>query len=171
VLHDRFPDYCGVDAVVYGGVPPGIQLVQADLDAERWPDTIGTAELVAAVETIEHLENPWAFLRHLADHAVAGGWIIVTTPNQLSLLSTLTLIAKGRFSAFQDAHYPAHRTALLESDLCRACEAAGVQVVEIGYSLRGRVPATGWHYPSAASRLWPRLLSDNVLVVGRKPRG
>ena len=42
---------------------------------------------VTAVETIEHLENPWAFVRHLAALAAPGGWVILTTPNQLSLLS------------------------------------------------------------------------------------
>ena len=133
-----------------------------------WPVASAGGDLVAAVETIEHLENPWAFVRQLAALAAPGGWVIVTTPNQLSLLSVLTLVLKRRFSAFQDAHYPAHRTALLENDLRRIAEASGLEVVEVGYSLRGRIPLTGWHYPAAVARRWPRALSDNVMIVARK---
>ena len=122
------------------------------------------------METIEHLENPWAFVRALVRIAVPGGWVVVTTPNQLSALSLGTLFGKRRFSAFQDAHYPAHRTALLESDLQRICEAAGLGELEIRYSRSGRVPLTPWHYPSAVARVAPRRLSDNIMIIGRKPR-
>ena len=128
------------------------------------------AALVAAVETIEHLENPWAFMRHLAELAAPGGWVIVTTPNQLSALSVLTLILKRRFSAFQDVHYPAHRTALLASDLGRIGQAAELEIMDVDYSLQGRIPCTGWHYPIALARRWPRALSDNLMLVARKPR-
>jgi hypothetical protein len=34
--------------------------------------------------------------------------------------------------------------------------------------LQGRIPATGLHYPNAVSRLFPRALSENVLLIGRK---
>jgi hypothetical protein len=93
---------------------------------------------------------------------------VVTTPNQLSVLSLITLVTKRRFSAFQDSHYPAHRTALLESDLCRAAGEAGLDVVAVVYSLHGRLPLAPWHYPTAVARLAPRALSDNLMVVARK---
>ena len=166
----RFAEYHGLDAVRYRGLPDGSVFTPIDLDAAAWPVAPGSGDLVAAIETIEHLENPWAFVRQLASLAAPGGWVVVTTPNQLSVLSLLTLVAKRRFSAFQDAHYPAHRTALLESDLCRMAEASGLSVVEIGYSGQGRIPLTGGHYPGAASRRWPRRLSDNLMIVARKPR-
>ena len=169
-VKDRFVEYHGLDAVRYGGFPEGRAFTRVDLDAEIWPVASGSGDLVAAVETIEHLENPWAFVRQLAALAAPGGWLVVTTPNQLSLLSLLTLTLKRRFSAFQDTHYPAHRTALLESDLQRIVEASGLDVVEIGYSVEGRIPLTGGHYPAAMSRQWPRALSDNVMIVAKKPR-
>jgi len=106
-----------------------------------------------AVETIEHLENPWAFMRALVRLARPGGWVIVTTPNQLSALSLITLLAKRRFSSFQDGHYPAHRTALLEVDLRRIAGECALENPEIGYSHSGRVPLTGWHYPAGLARL------------------
>jgi len=173
VLHlavkDRFVEYHGLDAVRYSGFPESGTFTRIDLDAEVWPVVSGSGDLVAAVETIEHLENPWAFVRQLAALVAPGGWLVVTTPNQLSLLSLLTLIVKRRFSAFQDTHYPAHRTALLESDLQRMVEASGLEVIEIGYSVQGRIPLTGGHYPSAMSRRWPRALSDNLMILAKKP--
>jgi 2-polyprenyl-3-methyl-5-hydroxy-6-metoxy-1,4-benzoquinol methylase len=164
----RFSAYCGIDAVRYDGFPAEAEFHHADLDDERGVPEVGTADVVAAVETIEHLQNPWAFMRTLASLAKPGGWVIVTTPNQLSLLSLLTLVVKRRFSAFQDAHYPAHRTALLESDLYRAAAECDLEAVEISYSLQGRIPLTGWHYPVAIARLFPRALSDNLMLVARK---
>ena len=170
-VQHRFAEYHGLDAVRYSRFPDAGEFTRVDLDAPSWPVASGTADLVAAVETIEHLENPWAFVRQLAALASPGGWVVVTTPNQLSVLSVMTLLVKRRFSAFQDAHYPAHRTALLESDLCRMAAASGLEVVGVKYTERGRIPLAGSHYPAAMSRRWPRALSDNLMVVARKPRG
>jgi len=125
----------------------------------------GVADVVAALETIEHLENPWAFVRRLRALAKPGAWVIVTTPNQMSALSVLTLLVKRRFSAFQDPQYPAHRTALLECDLERAAREAGLEPAEWAYSLHGRVPLTPWHYPLALARCFPRALSDNLMLL------
>jgi 2-polyprenyl-3-methyl-5-hydroxy-6-metoxy-1,4-benzoquinol methylase len=165
---DRFDRYVGLDAVCYDGFPGGGEFHRVDLDAAAWPVADGTGDVVVAVETIEHLENPWAFVRALVRIAAPGAWVAVTTPNQLSALSLGTLVVKRRFSAFQDAHYPAHRTALLESDLRRTAEAAGLRDLEIRYSRSGRLPLTPWHCPAAIARLAPRRLSDNLLIIGRK---
>lgn len=169
VLAPRFGSYCGLDAVRYQGFPIDVEFRQVDLDAARWPVARGEADAVTAVETIEHLENPWAFMRLLVDLVRPGGWVVVTTPNQLSVLSLATLIVKRRFSSFQDSHYPAHRTALIEVDLRRAAGECGLESVGVLYSHAGRVPLTPWHYPAALARRFPRALSDNLLIIGRKP--
>jgi hypothetical protein len=93
----------------------------------------------------------------------------VTTPNQLSLLSLGTLALKQRFSSFQDGAYPAHRTALLEIDLRRIAGECGLQDVAIRFTGRGRVPLGAAHYPVAVARMFPRALSDNVVLIGRRP--
>ena len=169
VLQPRFDSYCGVDAVRYAGYPADADFRQVDLDSRDWPLSARQADVAAAVETIEHLENPWAFVRALVRLTRPGGWVLVTTPNQLSALSLLTLLTKRRFSAFQDAHFPAHRTALLENDLRRQAGEAGLENVSIAYSLHGRLPLTPWHYPTAVASLAPRALSDNLLMIGRVP--
>jgi SAM-dependent methyltransferase len=168
-LKDRFSTYCGVDAVRYEGLPPDAEFHQADLDRPGWPIASGIADLVVALETIEHLENPWAFVRDLVRIAKPGGWVVVTTPNQLSALSILMLIVNRRFTAFTDACYPVHKTALLESDLCRMAGECRLEDVALHYTLWGRLPKVDWHYPRAVARLFPRALSDNLMLIGRKP--
>jgi SAM-dependent methyltransferase len=167
----RFDRYVGVDAVRYDGFPPEGEFHAADLDSGGVGIEPGTGDVVAAVETIEHLENPRAFVRALVRLAKPGGWVIVTTPNQLSLLSRATFLLFGEHNAFRGPSYPAHLTALLEVDLRRIAAEAGLEEVEVAYSGSGRVPLTGRHWPGFAGRLWPRGLSDNVLLAGRTSRG
>lgn len=170
LMRDRFDRYLGVDAVRYQGFPAEAEFHQVDLDtgAVSLPDE--SADVVAAIEIIEHLENPRALMRELTRLVRPGGWVVVTTPNQLSLLSLLTLLIKQRFSAFQDVHYPAHLTALLEIDLKRMAAECGLIDVNIAYSEQGRIVLTPLHYPAVLSRLFPRAFSDNLLLIGRKAR-
>lgn len=157
----------GVDAVRYDGLPVSVEFLAADLDRLPLPLGDKTADVVAAVEVVEHLENPRAFCRELVRLTRPGGWVVVTTPNQLSLLSLITLTVKQRFSAFQDPAYPAHITALLEVDLRRIAAECGLEAIEVRYTGEGRIPGTGEHYPSGVSATFPRLMSDNVVLIGR----
>ena len=167
-LRPMFSRCIGVDAVRYADLPVDVAFLEADLERVPLPLDDASADVVTSVETIEHLENPRAFCRELLRVVRPGGWIVITTPNQLSLLSLLTLVAKQRFSAFQDAAYPAHRTALLEIDLRRIATECGLAEVEVSYTGSGRVPLSAAHYPAPFTRLFPRALSDNVLLVGRR---
>ena len=157
----------GVDAVRYDDLPDTVEFLAADLDRPPLPLPDDVADVVAAVEVVEHLENPRAFCRELVRVARPGGWVVMTTPNQLSLLSLLTLLLKQRFSAFQDSSYPAHITALLEVDLRRIAAECGLEAIEVRYAGEGRIPGSGRHYPAGLSAAFPRLLSDNVVLIGR----
>lgn len=168
-LRGHFTRLVGVDAVRYGGLPAWAEFERADLNAARWELPEACADVVAAVEVIEHLENPRAFVRELVRLVKPGGLLVITTPNQQSFLSLLTLLLKGRFAAFQDVHYPAHLTALLEVDLRRIAAECGLENVRVSYSGSGRVILTPWHYPRPLSRMAPRAFSDNVLLAGRRP--
>jgi 2-polyprenyl-3-methyl-5-hydroxy-6-metoxy-1,4-benzoquinol methylase len=170
-VRTRFSRYVGIDAVRYDDFPDEAEFSLLDLDSGRIPLEADSADVVAAVEVIEHLENPRDFMRKLVSVAKPGGWVIVTTPNQLSLLSLLTLIVKHRFQAFQDVHYPAHLTALLEIDLRRIAIECGLTNIGIEYTLAGRIPGTARHYPGFISRCFPRALSENVLVIGQRAAG
>jgi 2-polyprenyl-3-methyl-5-hydroxy-6-metoxy-1,4-benzoquinol methylase len=168
-LGDGFVRYLGIDAVRYPELPAEIDFLQSDLNAPPTPVPSGIADVVVSVETIEHLENPRAFVRELVRLAKPGGWVMLTTPNQLSLRSFLNLVFRHRFVAFRDENYPAHVTALLEIDLRRIAAECGLSEVSVGFTLESLVPATTWRYPRALARRFPLALSDNVLLIGRKP--
>jgi SAM-dependent methyltransferase len=168
-INQRFSRYMGVDCADYEDLPSAVEFHRSDLDGGRLslPDELG--DVVVAAETVEHLENPRAFFRELTRLTRPGGWIIVTTPNQLSFLSLATLMLKKQFNAFQGPSYPAHITALLEIDLQRMAGECGWQDVAIDYSRQGRIILTPWHYPRLISRVLARACSDNILLIGRKP--
>jgi 2-polyprenyl-3-methyl-5-hydroxy-6-metoxy-1,4-benzoquinol methylase len=161
--------YIGADIVRYPEFPQDRTFVESDLDTGKIKLPDNYAEVVCSIETIEHLENPRTFMRELVRITAPGGTIVVTTPNQLSLLSKLTLVFKNQFNAFQETPgcYPAHITALLEIDLQRIAAECQLTDIQIHYTDAGRMPG--------GSRNWPRFLgckgrlfSDNVILVARK---
>jgi 2-polyprenyl-3-methyl-5-hydroxy-6-metoxy-1,4-benzoquinol methylase len=161
-----FVRYIGIDIIRYPGFPDTEKFVSCNLEDYSISLSGEVADCVVALETIEHLDNPRAFMRELVRLVKPGGWVVVTTPNQLSILSKTTLLWKNQFNAFQDASYPAHRTALLEIDLIRIATESGLSEIAIEYTNRGRIPFS--------SKPWPRSFqgrrfSDNVLIAARKP--
>ena len=161
--------YVGVDAMRHEGLPDALDFVAADLNVPPVALPGSAADIVVSVETIEHLENPRAFCRELVRLLKPGGWMVVTTPNQRSVVSLASLVAKGQFSAFQDNSYPAHQTALLDTDLRRIASENRLERIAIEFTCAGRMPLTARHYPSWVARAFPRACSDNVLLVARKP--
>ncbi len=168
LVRERFSRCVGIDVVHYDGSPADIEFRALDLESGRLPLDDASVDAAVAVEVVEHVENPRALVREMARIVKPGGVVLLTTPNQLSLLSLLTLVVKGSFGAFQHADYPAHRTALLEIDLRRIFDETGLRDLRLAYTRYGRVPLTAWHYPQAIARLSPRRLSDNVLIAGRR---
>lgn len=164
-LRPCFDRCIGADVVRYDGLPDDVEFHRIDLETGRVPLPDHACDVVAAVETIEHLENPRSFVRELARLARPGGWLIVTTPNQVSLLSKLTLVLKNEFNAFRSSNYPAHLTALLPVDLMRIARECGLVDPSIRYSNSGRIPGTSWHWPRP---LGGQTFSDNVLLMARK---
>jgi 2-polyprenyl-3-methyl-5-hydroxy-6-metoxy-1,4-benzoquinol methylase len=167
-VRQRFDRYIGVDVVRYEGFPAQAEFCKLDLDSGQMPVADGSADVVAAIEVIEHLENPRDFMRKLARMVRPGGWIIVTTPNQLSFVSLANLVVRQRFLAFQDVHYPAHLTALLEIDLRRIAAESHLSEVGFEYSHCARFPLTPWVYPQWVARQWPRGFSENLLLIGQR---
>lgn len=173
-LASSFAHYVGADVIRHAGFPEDVPFVEVDLDRGRVGLDDSVADVVLCVETIEHVENPRALVRELTRLVRPGGFVLVTTPNQLSLHSKLGLVFRNEFPHFQEAEglYPAHLTALLEIDLRRMLREVGLQNLEVLYSGSGRIPFTTGHWPNILSRrrgALARTFSDNVLVRGRSP--
>ena len=175
-LGEYMARYIGVDLVRYVEFPvsANVDFCLVDLNSSSWPLPDGLADVVCSVETIEHVENPRAFMRELVRIARPGGLLVVTTPNQLSLLSKICLLLKNQFVHFQERPglYPAHLSALLEVDLTRLARENGLTEVEIVYTGDGRIPSVSRHWPRwlASQRgRRGRAFSDNVMLVAQKP--
>lgn len=173
-LLPRFERYVGTDVVRHADFPADLAFIPTDLDTASVPFADGSADVVVCVETIEHVENPRALVRELVRVARPGGWVLFSTPNQLSVASKLCLVARNQFVQFQEGPglYPAHITALLEVDLRRIAQECGLEDIAVLYTAAGRVPFTGRRWPAwlTSTEGWRgRAFSDNVLLRGRKP--
>lgn len=57
-------------------------------------------EVVFAGELIEHLSNPGSFLQRAREHLVAGGKLVLTTPNRYSILAFSRVLRTGRVPSY-----------------------------------------------------------------------
>jgi 2-polyprenyl-3-methyl-5-hydroxy-6-metoxy-1,4-benzoquinol methylase len=117
---------------ICGDLNEGTKLPERDFD------------VIVAAEVIEHLENPRAFARECASLLRPGGTLILSTPNNESWRSILTLLLKGSFAAFNEYNYPAHITALLRIDIRRLLMESGFQEPRFLFTNIGTVPKAGW---------------------------
>jgi 2-polyprenyl-3-methyl-5-hydroxy-6-metoxy-1,4-benzoquinol methylase len=167
VVADCVGEYIGADVVRYPEYPDSLAFHLVNLDTQQVELPPAAMDVVVSAETIEHLENPRALWRELTRLARPGGLVIVTTPNNLSLLSKACLVLKNQFVMFQDRDYPAHITPIVEMDLVRMARECGLTDIAVHYSGRGRMPGTPWHWPAWLG-LRGRAFSDNVAIVARK---
>ena len=164
----EFADYVGVDIVRYEAFPVGqhVKLVLGDLDTGRSPLRDSCADVVCSIEAIARVNRVF--------RDKPGGLVVVTTPNQLTLASKLSLVLKNEFIHFQERPglYPSHLTALLEIDLLRMARENGLDDMEAVYTGCGRIPLSAAQWPrflTARRGRRGRAFSDNVILLARKP--
>lgn len=72
----------------------------ADFNFDRLPWSNNFFRNVAAIEVMEHLENPYHFLREVARVLAPEGIFILTTPNPEHLWNKISFFRKGEFYRF-----------------------------------------------------------------------
>jgi SAM-dependent methyltransferase len=134
----------------------------------------GRFDLVAAVEVIEHLENPTAFLRSIDRLLNETGIAIVTTPNVDNAAARLKFFRSGKVRAME-ANNPEHITPIhLDLFVRRTVPSAGLRLVERFVFPEGEFPLTGRRYFVALFKLaallmnGPALTGDTHVFVLRK---
>ncbi len=150
-------------------LPTHVNWIQSDLNQDL-PDSVGQFEAIIALEVIEHLENPRAVVRAWSKRLKPGGTLVFSTPNNESLRSLISLVARGHYVDFTDASYPAHITALLRKDIDRILSEEGFTSVEYFYTQHGLVPRlTRWSWQQISfGRFRGRFFSDNVVVRAQR---
>ncbi len=146
-----------------------IEWIRQDLNGELMCET-ASVDLILACEIIEHLENPREVVREWHRALRPGGALILTTPNNESWRSIISLIFRGHYTAFQDSSYPAHISALLRKDILRVLTEAGFDDPEFRFTGHGLVPKMTfltWQRISGGLLRGLRY-SDNLAALSRK---
>lgn len=100
-LTDMGFDVVAVDQDAASFRADGVPFVQLDFNdsaaVTRFTSTNGSSfDAVIGMEVIEHVENPWDYVRLLKLLAKPGGLIVITTPNIDSWAGRWTVLLTGR---------------------------------------------------------------------------
>ncbi|MGZ4787332.1 MAG: class I SAM-dependent methyltransferase [Terriglobales bacterium] len=165
----RFTHVCAAD-LMDRPTDLNVEWIRAELN-ELLPLNPGSCDTIIAAEVIEHLENPRAMARELFRLLRPGGLAIISTPNNETWRSLLSLWLRGHHIAFLDGSYPAHITALVRKDLERVLVEAGFEAPVFRFTNQGGIPGmptTTWQKISAGALSGLRF-SDNLIAISRKP--
>lgn len=128
----------------------GFRVTAVDLDPAKWacqsvgctrvdlnsilPYETDTFDFVVSVETIEHLENPFQFLREIYRVLKPGGHMIVSTPNVHSFKSRMKYPALGLPSMFefvQDDKMGQHISPVSIGTMLYSFDATGMRLIDL----------------------------------------
>ncbi|HWI21240.1 MAG TPA: class I SAM-dependent methyltransferase [Baekduia sp.] len=138
--------------------------------AEETARTIEPVDRVLLVETMEHLEAPWAVLRAAASAVRPGGVLVLSTPNIATLRHRLELLTTGRLTSFRPDNAP-HLQPVLPHVAARVLADEGLEPGPLRYAHPDMLPkAPGRLWPAWAARRWPRLACISVIVTASLPR-
>lgn len=118
-----------------------------DLDsefAETILNTDNVFDAITAIEIVEHLENPFRFVRECGKLLKPGGLLFLTTPNVEAVFSRVLFLYTGRlnsFSAYETVR-PAHITPIFRWKLEMMLNEAGFEIEREEFIRRPRFADT-----------------------------
>jgi len=120
-------------------------------------------DLICSVETIEHLESPWHFIRELHRLLKPNGQLIITTPNVTNIFSRMLFLLRGRFVLFskQDVLNKYHITPMPLWMLEGVLEKEGF-IIEKAVCSKGYIPILKKYFRTA------NLLLGHVVIISAR---
>ncbi len=113
----------------------GFKNSNTDLNSKFSEGFLGASyDLVVALEIIEHLENPWSFLREIRKLLRPGGLLVLSTPNVDSRIDRLTYLVNGHSFYFGERGYTnsgGHITPVPDWLFKKIAKASGYSHVEL----------------------------------------
>lgn len=148
---------------------PDIPLATADLDSEFATSVASpgdTFDALVAIEIIEHLENPFRFIRECRKLLKPGGLLFLTSPNVEAVSSRIMFLYTGRLGGFgaYETVRPAHITPIFKWKLDMMLNEADLEIVHEGF-IRGVSLSNSRFKPTIAEAVG-KLLSP--IVKGEK---
>ena len=132
-LNDRGVTVTAVDLDPTKWASQNVHCKQVDLNGDL-PFEPRTFDLVVSVETIEHLENPFHFLREVFRVLKPGGHMIVSTPNVHSFKSRMKYPILGlptMFEFVQDDNMGQHISPVSIGTLLYSFDSTGMRLVDL----------------------------------------
>ena len=153
-----------VDAVTRDFRAEDVEITAGNLN-QGIPFPEGTFGVAVSTEVIEHLENPWFFIRELHRVVMPGGAVVLSTPNLGNIYVRAYFGLTGRLSNFLDSAYRniGHITPVPLWSLERMVE--GLFDIESVTVNASPVPKTRWRLPSRS------LLLGQCIVVRLRRQG
>jgi SAM-dependent methyltransferase len=148
-----------VDMAQSGWNLPGVPLQLADLN-QPLPFEADRFDAAVSVETIEHLENPFQFLRELARVTKPGGLLFVTTPNVHSIRSRLKYLVCSLPTLFEyvaDDNMGQHITPVSMGTFLYAFRQDGVTLEAVRSTGPRPSPPVAWAMAAADRLTWVAL--------------
>ena len=177
-LADAGYDVVGIDMTAESSRAHQVRLLACDLDDDFTRELTGERrfDVAIAIETIEHLENPWAFVRRCAAILRPGGLLIVSTPDVDAVRSRVLFLWTGRLRGFSpyETVRPAHLTPIFRWKLRMMLDEAGFAIEsEQSVDLGGLGPTWRARLGNLAARVVQPLVrgdsgADGIIVVARK---
>lgn len=128
------------------------------LDLERpFAEKLGPGlyDCAVALEAIEHLENPWLFLRECRGLLKTGGILVLSSPNVECLLSRIIFLVTGGLLTFdRTMQRPDHITPIFSWLLDHGLKQADLKLVETKYTAEGWAAGHSWTYWFISKAQW-----------------
>jgi len=130
---------------------------------------VNTFDVIVAIEIIEHLENPIAFVKECNKVLKPDGYLLLTTPNVLGTESIMQLLTRRELLYFSSECYDklGHISVLPDWLLCKHITKSGFKIIFQGYSPRLLLRAASINPSKILGCLLLKTLDLIALCLGR----